>query len=516
MESEKHRISISTEPEARALAEGWCSVKIGDCCQVRGGKRLPKGCNYSLKPTSHPYIRVVNFVNRSVDPTDIVYIDEDTFHQISNYIITKRDLYISIAGSIGKVGVIPDELDCANLTENAARIILPGIIDRNYLCLLLNSEICQNQIEHLTISTNQPKLGLYRINEIQIPLPPLAEQRRIVVQLEALLADLERVRGRLEAVAATMQRFRQAVLAAACDGRLTERWRVEQQDNDSIQLARTHSDRIPIQNIPSNWQVVQLSEISGLTSGNAFKKSEYSHAGVKLLQIANVSFGKIIWDDLAYLPRDYLKNFPNLSLNQGDILMALNRPLLGGKLKIGMLNQSDVPAILYQRVGRFDVNNPEFKSYLFVFFKSLYFISQLEKDLQGVDQPFIRKSKLLALYVPLPPLPEQHEIVRRVEALFALADRIEDEVAVALERVEALTAAILTKAFRGELVPTEAELARREGREYEPASALLERVQTDHEATPRPVKSPRKRKEGGAVMLEAGIEDRNSKGSLRC
>ena len=181
--------------------------------------------------------------------------------------------------------------------------------------------------------------------------------------------------------------------------------------------------------------------------------------------------------------------------------MALNRPLLGGKLKIGMLNQSDVPAILYQRVGRFDVNNPEFKSYLFVFFKSLYFISQLEKDLQGVDQPFIRKSKLLALYVPLPPLPEQQEIVRRVDALFALADRIEGEVSGALERVEALTQAVLAKAFRGELVPTEAELARREGRAYEPAAVLLERVRAGRAATAS-VKPSHRRKGAGTVTLE--------------
>lgn len=79
----------------------------------------------------------------------------------------------------------------------------------------------------------------------------------------------------------------------------------------------------------------------------------------------------------------------------------------------------------------------------------------------------------------LPPLEEQREIVRRVEALFALADKIEQRVKSATARVEKITQAILAKAFRGELVPTEAELARREGRDYEPASALLERIRTD-------------------------------------
>jgi type I restriction enzyme S subunit len=88
----------------------------------------------------------------------------------------------------------------------------------------------------------------------------------------------------------------------------------------------------------------------------------------------------------------------------------------------------------------------------------------------------------MPLLVPQPPLAEQHEIVRRVEALFRLADAIEKRVALATARAEKLTQAILAKAFRGELVPTEAELARREGRGYEPASVLLERIRAERAA----------------------------------
>ncbi len=84
-----------------------------------------------------------------------------------------------------------------------------------------------------------------------------------------------------------------------------------------------------------------------------------------------------------------------------------------------------------------------------------------------------------AVCIALPPVQEQHEIVRRVEALFRLADAIEKRVAAATARSDKLTPAILAKAFRGELVPTEAELARREGRDYEPAAVLLERIRVE-------------------------------------
>jgi type I restriction enzyme S subunit len=84
--------------------------------------------------------------------------------------------------------------------------------------------------------------------------------------------------------------------------------------------------------------------------------------------------------------------------------------------------------------------------------------------------------------IPVPPIREQDEIVRRVEALFKLADAAERRVAAASAKAERVTAAVLDKAFRGELVATEAELARREGRDYEPASVLLERIRATRAA----------------------------------
>jgi type I restriction enzyme S subunit len=87
------------------------------------------------------------------------------------------------------------------------------------------------------------------------------------------------------------------------------------------------------------------------------------------------------------------------------------------------------------------------------------------------------------LPLPVPPVAEQHEIVRRVDALFKLADAIEARVAAATTRADKITQAILAKAFRGELVPTEAELARQEGRDYEPASALLARIRAARAAS---------------------------------
>ena len=121
--------------------------------------------------------------------------------------------------------------------------------------------------------------------------------------------------------------------------------------------------------------------------------------------------------------------------------------------------------------------------------------SKYDRYVYGGGRPHLSFDHLRMTAVLLPPLAEQHEIVRRVDALFALADKIEARLAAATSRVEKITQAILAKAFRGELVPTEAELARAEGRDDEPASVLLERIRAAREATAfAPPKGPRRRR----------------------
>jgi len=118
----------------------------------------------------------------------------------------------------------------------------------------------------------------------------------------------------------------------------------------------------------------------------------------------------------------------------------------------------------------------------------------IEKAKSSAGQNGISGKDLKMQLIPLPPLDEQQEIVRRVNALFSLADSLEGRYQNAKTHVDKLTQSVLAKAFRGELVPTEAELARREGREYEPASVLLERIHAERESRPKPARKRAARK----------------------
>jgi type I restriction enzyme, S subunit len=137
------------------------------------------------------------------------------------------------------------------------------------------------------------------------------------------------------------------------------------------------------------------------------------------------------------------------------------------------------PALLNQRIARFiNLSVDDVRPFLFLYFKSPAFRSYVNRLDTGSLIRHMHSKQLLAHRFPLPPIEERREVVRRVEPLLKLADAIEKRVAAAMARAEKLTQSVLAKAFRGKLVPTEAELARRDGRIYEPASALLERIKS--------------------------------------
>lgn len=197
----------------------WEHLKIGEFAQVKGGKRLPKGHALVLEKTAHPYLRIVNFRERSADLSDLRYITDDTFEQISNYIIRKEDVYLSIVGSIGKAGVVPAELDGANLTENAARIISDRTIPA-CLCYFLASPVIQDDIKTRIRSATLGKLSLLNIKDIRVPLPPIDEQSEIVRILDELLDQEKKADSAAQAALSQIDLMKKSILARAFRGEL--------------------------------------------------------------------------------------------------------------------------------------------------------------------------------------------------------------------------------------------------------------------------------------------------------
>ena len=182
VENWKPNIELELE-EARKESgvEEWEMVKLGEVCEVKGGKRLPKGELFANEETPYPYIRVSDFSNGNINTENLKYISNEIHKEIKNYTISSDNVYISIAGTIGLFGVIPDKLDGANLTENAAKFIFDNkVMNKYFLSYIGNSKQVQIQIISLTHAVGVPKLALERIRKIEIPLPPIEIQGKIV------------------------------------------------------------------------------------------------------------------------------------------------------------------------------------------------------------------------------------------------------------------------------------------------------------------------------------------------
>ncbi|GAB2777973.1 type I restriction enzyme S subunit [Hymenobacter luteus] len=160
------------------IPESWDTVTIGEVADVKGGKRLPKGYTLTQETTPYPYIRVSDMYMGGIDTSSILYVPVEIQHTIARYTISKDDLFISVAGTLGLVGEIPPILNGANLTENADKLT-KITCEKKFLLYVMKSPLIQDAIERERTNNAQPKLALAKIRDFVIPLPNKKEQRRI-------------------------------------------------------------------------------------------------------------------------------------------------------------------------------------------------------------------------------------------------------------------------------------------------------------------------------------------------
>lgn len=182
-----HGLAKSIFLETANKAKGD-KVAIAEFADVLGGKRLPKGHDYSADETDYKYLRVVDIQNERLRRADLKNLRPETFKAISRYVVSQDDVVISIAGTIGATRHINSELDGVNLTENAAKIVLQNRakVDPVYLNHALGSADAQAQIQAATGQVTIGKLALFRIEELKLSLPPFDEQQRFRSQITEL------------------------------------------------------------------------------------------------------------------------------------------------------------------------------------------------------------------------------------------------------------------------------------------------------------------------------------------
>jgi type I restriction enzyme S subunit len=168
----------------------------------------------------------------------------------------------------------------------------------------------------------------------------------------------------------------------------------------------------------NKWETKSLGSLLSVKSGLGFKAQEYTNEGIRLLQIENVSYGRIKWNEnTVFLPIDYLNKYPELHLKENDVVIALNRPVTNNQLKISKIKKMDEPSILYQRVGKLIIKEENTsKDYIYQIFARDVKKFVLTQSI-GSDQPFISINALYKLKLNIPTLPEQQKIASFLSAV---------------------------------------------------------------------------------------------------
>jgi len=417
-------------------------------------------------------------------------------------VIESGDVLVSLTRPNLNAVALVDHKHHNQIASTGFEVIKPVLVDSRYIFALVRSKAFIDQISGVVQGALYPAAKSSDVQNFEFPLPPLAEQKVIADKLDTLLAQVENTKARLERIPQILKRFRQSVLAAAVSGRLTEECR----DKPHSKSNSVESDFDFLKQtglLPESWRLATLGEISekiqdGNYGGDYPKEHEWQEKGIPFITgTALGSSGNIIKDKLRHISPDKHSALKKAQIKPGDIIFP-NRGardsqkngldpisyLIPDSITDGNIN----PQITLIRTSR-EVSN----LYLKVFMDSSLFLSQHKVATGGSALAFINLSKTKKIALPVPPLEEQTEIVRRVDQLFAHADRIEQQVNNALARVNNLTQSILAKAFQGELT----EQWRKDNPELitgeNSAEALLERIKAERAAM-KPVKKSRQKR----------------------
>jgi type I restriction enzyme S subunit len=345
----------------------------------------------------------------------------------------------------------------------------------------------------------------------RLSIPPLQEQRRIVAAVETLLARGDATRDRLVRVPEVLQRFRQSVLAAAYSGRLTEAWResahpftdvtaylkevavIRRRAFDESARARGGRRKYPVPDaaqaddlpaIPPQWQWQSADAVCSQITDGEHIQPRYQSVGRPMLTATHVRNGYVEFSNFGLISeKDFKLCLQRCAPSQNDLLIVSVGATTG---RAALVDACPPFAIVRSVLLLRPLMDPKF---LLRWVQSPWCFRWMTNASGASAQPHLYIGDTKRMPVPIPPPEEQAEIVRRVEALFSTTDEINKRVAASISKVSGLPQSILARAFSGELTPTEAELARLEGRPYESAQALLERIarergQDDTPSTP--------------------------------
>lgn len=451
------------------LPDGWDVAPIGTVARVVGGGTPPSHDPVNFAPAGQgiPWVTPADlsgYRHQSIS-RGARDLSEAGLARCGATLMPKGAVLFSSRAPIGYVAIAANEI---STNQGFKSFVLPPEIDPRFAYWQLKH--LKPEAEAIATGTTFKELSGAAASTLRFKVAPQREQTRIADKLDTLLGRIQACQDRLEAIPALLKRFRQAVLDAATSGSLTARW---------------NSDKMP------DWRDVQMSEVaSDFSYGTAAKSSK--EGKVPVLRMGNIQDGRLDWSDLVFTSD--AREIKKYELRAGDVLFnRTNSPELVGKSAV---YKGECPAVYAGYLIRIRCSHellPDYLNYCLGSRHGRDYCWSVKSD--GVSQSNINAKKLAAFPFRLPSLSEQSEIVRRVEALLSIANRIEKHYSEVRRLAQRLAPVTLSMAFRGELLPQDPG--------DEPAIVLLARIASKHKPAVSAPKTGRDRKHTPVAQEES-------------
>jgi type I restriction enzyme S subunit len=448
------------------------------------------------------------------------FIDEARYQKLRTCDVRPGDVLVSLVGTFGRSSVVPAGSAPGIINPRLVRLALhERVADPWYIKQVLASPVVQRHFEGVAHGGTMGVLNAGSLSELELPVPPLNEQRRIVAKLDALTERSRRAKAALDAIPALIEKFKQSVLAAAFRGDLTADWRAAHPDVEpasellkrirverrrrweEAELAKLTAkgkaptddrwkaryeepeavDASELPELPRSWCWARLGELGrgGLDAvqtgpfGAQLHNTEFTEAGVPVIAVGNLTGTGFSDQDLYFVSPEKAQQLSRYDVWAGDVLFARSGATLG-KVCVAPTHVKDWR--MTGHILRVRLENSVLLSEIAVLalWGAPSVKAQVESGIRGATRPGYNTTLLENILVPLMPMLEQHQVTARSIALIARLDSVGNENAEHQARLSSLDRSILAKAFRGELVPQDPS--------DEPASVLLERIRAERAA----------------------------------
>ena len=447
---------VPVEEQPYEVPENWCWVKHNSILDISGGSQPAK--SHFITEPREGYTQLYQTRDYGEHPIP-VYIP----NKYATKTTCEGDILLArYGGSLGKVFRAHDGAHNVALTKVIK--IYPELIDDEFLYKYYLSQFYQNFcIKASNGRSAQAGFNRDDMNSLPFPLPPLAEQKRIVEQIENLFAKLDEAREKAQEILDTFNDRKAAILYKAFQGNLTKQWRKEHSDISAIEYLRKIEKSgedfskkefkfWESNELPKTWaesKIGNLLYFAGRIGWKGLKADEYTEEGPLLLSVYNLNDGdEVSYNRVYHITTERYEESPEIMVEIGDVLLTKDGAGIG---KLGYVKELPQEATINSSLLLIRPGNTAISKYIFYLLSGPELQSIVKERITGSATPHLFQRDIKEFTIPIPPLEEQEEIVRILDDVLEKEKIAYESAENVISQIELMKKSILAKAFRGEL-----------------------------------------------------------------